>query len=108
MSQTPDTSVYPDRDPPAELITLEQKADYLHRVLAAFDHGIPPTEPTLRIFRDWQEVFDCFPLSGSPAYHALRAYFGWSEVPRTRFFGAPAYQLFDRLEGREDGFEDRV
>ena len=72
-----DTSVYPDVDPPDELRTAEEKADYLQRICGAFDNGLPPTAETLREFREWKDVFDQFPLSGSPAYHTLRDIYGW-------------------------------
>ena len=108
MSRVPDSSVYPDREPPRVLTTLDEKAEYLQRVIGAFDRGIPPDEATLRLFSGWNEVFDRFAFRGSPAYHALRSFFGWKAVPRERFFSEPTYLKLDRREGRIDGFEDRV
>jgi hypothetical protein len=49
-----------------------------------------------------------FPYRGSPAYHALRAFFGWDPVDRLPFFGTPYYVELDRREEREDGCENRV
>jgi hypothetical protein len=103
-----DGSVYPDRDPPEALDTAEERADYLQRICGAFDHGIPPEEKTLRLLATWRTVFDLFPLVSSPAYHALRAYFGWPAVERAPFFSEPVYAKFDRLEGRSDPCADRV
>jgi hypothetical protein len=56
----------------------------------------------------WREVFDRYPLPASPAYHALRAYFGWPPVERARFFCEPVYLKLDRLEDRCDSCADRV
>ena len=108
MSNYVDTSVYPDALPPIEFLSLSQKADYLHRVLSAFDFGLPPDAATLRLLSGWQEVFDAYALSGSPGYHALRTYFGWSAIEKTPFAGEPAYWRQDALEGRVDGCENRV
>lgn len=103
-----DATVYPDEEPPAKLATAEDKADYVHRVCSAFDFGVPPEAETLRLFARWKDVFDRFPLSHSPAYHALRAWYGWEPVERSACFSEPGYRKLDAAEGREDGFEDRV
>lgn len=103
-----DASVFPDVGPPEEIFTLSQKADYFHRVLSAFDFGLPPEAATLRLFSGWQEVFDSYPLSGSPGYHALRSYFGWPDVELSPFPGEPTYLKLDAMEGRIDGFENCV
>ncbi len=108
MSKFVDASVYPDDLPPEEFLTVTQKCDYLHRVISAFDFGLPPEEETLRLLSGWREVFDEFPLSGSPGYHALRAYFGWDAVKKDPFPFAPAYYMQDARENRQDGYEDRV
>jgi hypothetical protein len=103
-----DATVYPDAEPPSELTTDEDKADYVHRICSAFDFGVPPDAPTLRLFAGWKAVFDRFPLSHSPAYHALREWYGWRPVERSMSFGEPGYAKLDAAEGRDDGFEDRV
>jgi hypothetical protein len=108
MTTPIDASVYPDVDPPLELITIEQKADYLHRVLGAFDFGMVPEAATIELFSGWREIFDRFPATGSPGYHALRQFFGWPRVEPTPYFVEPTYLKLDALEGREDGFEDCV
>ena len=103
-----DASVYPDRDPPSELITESQKADYLHRILTAFDYGVLPDETTLDLLVQWKEIFDRHPLHASPAYHALRSFFRWNQVERLPYLMEPTYLKFDRIEGRTDDFEDRI
>ena len=37
-------SVYPDVAPPTTLSSLEDRADYVHRICAAFDLGVFPEE----------------------------------------------------------------
>ncbi|MEW6752782.1 MAG: hypothetical protein AB1505_17655 [Candidatus Latescibacterota bacterium] len=103
-----DAALYPDRQPPARLDTPEDKADYLHRLCGAFDYGLPPPVDTLRVLRGWKDVFDRFALPGSPAYHALRAFYGWEEVPRLRYLAKPTYQVLDEIEGRADACEHLV
>jgi hypothetical protein len=103
-----DASLYPDCEPPSRLDTPEEKADYLQRVYGAFDYGLPPDADTLKELRQWKDVFDRFPLAGSPAYHALRAFYGWEDTPRLPYFGKPHYQVLDEIEGRSDGCEHLV
>ena len=108
MTSNLDHSVYPDVKPPAELITPEEKADYVHRVCGAFDFGIVPEADTIEMFSRWKDVFDAYPLRALPAYHALRAFFGWEPVEQLPYLGTPSYLKLDRMEEREDGFEVRV
>src|SRR5437773_12256296 len=108
MTPDLDESLYPDIEPPRDLVTQEDKADYLQRICAAFDFGIVPERGTIELLREWREVFDRFPLKASPAYRAFRAFFGWEPVEQLPYLGTPSYVKFDRLEEREDGFEDRV
>ncbi len=75
-----DYSVYPDRDGPVTLETLEERADYVQRVCAAWDFGIPPTPATTQMFAEWIDVFDRYPLPHSLSYHAFRAWYGWPGV----------------------------
>ncbi|MBI4602137.1 MAG: hypothetical protein HY721_09275 [Planctomycetes bacterium] len=103
-----DATVYPDREPPEDLATLEDKADYIHRICSAFDFGVPPEDATWRIFASWKEVFDRFPLAHSPAYHAFRDFYGWEPVPQLSWLGEPGYRKLDAAEEREDGFEGWV
>ena len=108
MTMRLDGSVYPDVDPPDDLVTPEEKADYVHRICGAFDFGVVPERSTLDLLSGWKDVFDRFPLKSSPAYHALRTLFRWDAVEQLAYFGTPVYIKLDRMEGREDGFEDRV
>lgn len=104
-----DHSVYPDLDePPDALEDPAEKADYVHRVCAAWDFGIVPDPETFRLFRGWRDVFDRYPLHALPAYHAFRSWFGWPAVEKTRILDSHAERL-DRREGRgEDPCRDRV
>ena len=108
MNDNLDHSVYPDVPPPASLDTDEDKADYVQRICGAFEFGIVPEMETIHLFAAWKSVFDKFPLRASPAYHAFRTYFGWEPVEQLPFLGTPAYIKLDRLESREDGFEEWV
>lgn len=100
-----DHSVYPDvANPPAEFLTMEAKADYVHRICSAWDFGIQPEPETSALFSQWKEVFDAFPVETSPAFHAFREWFGWEPVsiPEGLHFPEPRYKVLDRIEGREE------
>jgi hypothetical protein len=103
-----DTTVYSDEPAPRELVSLAQKADYVHRVIAAFDFGLPPDAETLQLFSTWRDVFDTFPLAASPGYHALRSFYGWPPIDKDPFSDEPPYLRQDSREGRTDGCEDRI
>jgi len=95
-----DHSVYPDVEVlPERLTTPSEKANYVHRICAAWDFGLVPERETFDLFRTWLDVFDRYPLPYSPAYHAFRAWFGWSAVERAKILGTYA-EMLDRLEGR--------
>jgi hypothetical protein len=98
-----DLSVYPDvSEPPDELVTDVEKADYIERICGALDFDIFPEDETLKLFRGWKEIFDRYPLPHSPAYHTLRRLMGWEDVPFPKG-GVPCrttYEILDRLEGR--------
>lgn len=103
-----DHSVYPDLDvPPQRLATPEERADYVHRICAAWDFGIVPERETFALFRAWREVFDRFPLPHSPAYHAFRSWFGWPRAQKGTLLETTAERL-DRREGRSDPCRDRL
>lgn len=93
-----DYSVYPDVSLPQNLSTPEDKADYVARVCNAWDFGIPPTRETFGLFADWKEVFDQFLVPHSPAYAALRHYYGWRPVEDS-ILEAP-WERSDRMNGR--------
>jgi hypothetical protein len=70
-----DPSVYPDVEHENEFEDGYDRADYVQRICAACDFGVPPDRDTVALFRDWRDVFDRFPIPDSPSYHALRAHF---------------------------------
>ena len=100
-----DGSVFPDLDaPPSSFKSIEAMADYVHRICSAWDYGVQPDAETFALFSGWKDVFDRFPLPVSPAYHAIRAWLGWENVPVPPGLHAPTprYVEYDRLEGRAD------
>lgn len=96
-----DSSLYPDREPPIRWNDVE-RAEYVERLCRQFDFGIPVASRHVIALRAWKDVFDRFPLLDSPAYHAIRAYFGWERLQaRYRNTGwKPAWELQDEREGR--------
>jgi hypothetical protein len=107
-----DAAMYPDLDiPPSEFTTDFDRADYIHRVVTAWDSGVMPERATLALLGTWREIFDQFPVPLSPAYHALRMVFDWPPVPvpPNTAVAELRYQRLDRLEGRPaDPCEDEV
>ena len=98
-----DHSVYPDVDePPNELVTEEEKADYIERVCGAWDFDVFPRPQTFELLRGWKTIFDRYPLPYSPAYHTFRRIFGWEDVDFPTHPTTPhlVYEILDRLEGR--------
>lgn len=81
MTPEIDASLYPDCDAPTTLEDVADAAEYLARVCGAFEFGIPPSGGVLAALREQRDMFDRFPLAGSPAYHTLRRMFGWPSVP---------------------------
>lgn len=47
-----DQSVYPDVEPPEELTSFEDWADYLQRICGAFDFGIFPERDDWELFAE--------------------------------------------------------
>lgn len=104
-----DHSVYPEMPrPPDDVESPREKADYLHRVCAAFDFGVFPEPEDWRRFAAWRDVFDEFPLPDSPAYHTFRLRFGWPSIPRGTCGLVPTWKLQDLREGRVDPCEHAV
>ena len=103
-----DHSVYPDVEPPDDLPTDEDKADYIHRLCGAWDFGIIPEAEAVREMRGWKHVFDRFPIPASPAYHAFRSWFRWGQVESSVPFSTPYWQRLDEREGRTDPCVDWV
>jgi hypothetical protein len=103
-----DQSVYPDREPPATLSSLEDRADYMQRICAAFDFGIFPEQADWETFAGWRDVFDRFPLLDSPVYHTFRRWYGWEPLPVQQRLGIPPWKVADLHEGRIDPCEEMV
>ena len=106
-----DHSVYPDLDDlPTELPSDFDKADYVHRICSAWDFGIHPDPQTFDLFSGWRDVFDRYPVATSPAYHAMRGWFGWDPLPYPPGISTatPYWVHLDRLEDREDPCEEFV
>ncbi len=104
-----DQSVYPDlTEPPAVLNSPEAKADYVHRICAAWDFHVHPDPETFELFSRWKDVFDRFAIRTSPAYHAFRARFGWEPMSTNLSGPTPLYVHLDRQEGRLDDMCERM
>lgn len=73
-----DGSLYPDRDVPESLDSLNERIDFIARLCSAWDFGILPRPQTLaRILKpDWKEAVDETRLLTSCAYHLLRELHG--------------------------------
>jgi len=86
-----DGSLYPDREPPAQIESLAERIDFIARLCGAWDFGILPESETLREVRGapWREAVDACNLLTSPTYHLLRE---WHRLPPKPFLGSiPAY-----------------
>ena len=104
MSIQLDHSVFPDvGEPPEELADDLARADYVHRICAAWDFGVHPDQQTFVLFATRRDVFDRFPVLTSPGYHAMRSWFGWPPLRYPSGVGAPVprWMHLDRLEGRD-------
>ncbi len=101
-----DRSVYPDVDHGDDFEDDGDRADYVMRICAAWDYGVPPLRETVELFGEWRRVFDRFPLLHSRSYHAFRATFGWStlEIPESPL--ATRWEQMDAREGRDDPMRD--
>lgn len=104
-----DDTLYPELETvPVDLPRPEDRAEFLDRLCAAWDFGVPPRTATVEMMRPWRDVFDRFPVPHSPSYHALRTWFRWPEVPREPWFGSCIYEQLDAIEGRSDPCEGTV
>ena len=81
-----DGSLYPDREPPEQLKTLEDCIDFLARLCSSWDFGILPEQKTVDEIRryEWREAVDQCRLLTSPTYHMLRE---WHELKRLPYLG---------------------
>jgi hypothetical protein len=103
-----DRSVYPDIEHGDHFQDDFDRADYVQRICAAGDFGVPPYSDTVELFRSWRDVFDRFPVPDSPMYHAFRGHFGWPAVPRERSFYPAPWETLDAIEGRSDPCRDMI
>ena len=94
-----DFTVYPDVEHGEAFEDDADRADYLMRVCAAWDFGIPPYPETLRLLSGWREVFERYPLPRSAAYHAFRALFRW---PPVAIAESPLPARWERSDAREE------
>jgi hypothetical protein len=97
-----DASLYPERDDVPVPTSLDERADYVQRVCAAWDFGIAPEERTLEMLRGWKDAFDAFPLHRSPGYHAFRSLFGWDPVVRMAPLMEQRWERMDALAQRPE------
>ncbi len=103
-----DRSVYPDCEHAETFADDLDRADYLHRICAAFDFGVAPEAETVALFRAWRDIFDTFPILDSPGYHAFRAHFGWPRLAVESHPYAAPWEVFDAREERDDPCRDLV
>jgi len=103
-----DGTVYPDARHGNAFEDDYDRADYLDRVCAAWDFGVPPDPRTVRLFRHWRRVFDRFPVSASASYHTFRSFFQWPAVAMEAPMSKAHLEILDDLEGRVDPVRDRV
>jgi len=78
-----DGSLYPDQDVPKSLTSMADKIDFLVRVCAAWDFGMPPRPEVFDeiLTPPWREVVDEAAFLTSCAYHLLRELHGLPEQP---------------------------
>ncbi|MEZ4661935.1 MAG: hypothetical protein R2911_30690 [Caldilineaceae bacterium] len=78
-----DGSLYPDIDPPDEIVTFEEQIDFIARLCAAWDFGILPEPETIYEIRrpHWRKAIDECQLLTSSAYHLVREWHGLPELP---------------------------
>ncbi|MCP4360980.1 MAG: hypothetical protein GY796_23480 [Chloroflexi bacterium] len=81
-----DGTLYPDKEPPTQLTTVEDRIDYLSRLCAAWDFGLlPEQESVAEICRiEWRSAVDQCRLLTSPTYHLLRE---WHKLPPLPYLG---------------------
>jgi hypothetical protein len=103
-----DHTVYPDVEHVEGFEDDYDRADYVQRICAAGDFGVPRDRDTVELFRGWRSVFDRFPIADSPTYHALRAHYRWPTVPMKPSFYPAHWETLDALEGRDDPCRDLV
>jgi hypothetical protein len=102
-----DFSLYPElAEPPRTLPADGDKADYLARVCGAWDLGLVPTRDTFALLRSWREIFDRFPITGSPSYTAFRMLYGWPTIDSGQIQNARYERIDSRQRDIRDAFAD--
>ncbi|MFQ5708669.1 MAG: hypothetical protein ACE5HO_14535 [bacterium] len=83
-----DGSYYPEQPVPDNITGLPEKVDFLIRLCAAWDFGLPPASNTFEeILRDdWKIAVDEAQLLTSCAYHLLRELHHLEPLP---YLGTP-------------------
>ncbi len=88
QSQSPwiDGALYPEIDPPEDLVDEADKADFLSRLCAAWDFGTLPDPGLVAQVRkpEWRDAVDGCRLLTSPVYHLLRK---WHNLPVLPYLG---------------------
>ena len=81
-----DGTLYPDVDPPEEIVELADQVDFLARLCGAWDFWVLPYMVTIREVRQptWREAVDACNLLTSPTYHLLRE---WHNLPELPYLG---------------------
>jgi hypothetical protein len=81
-----DATLYPDVDPPADLILLADRVDFLARLCAAWDFGVIPYLETIDEIRrpEWKDAVDACLLLTSHTYHLLRR---WHKLTAAPYLG---------------------
>ena len=91
MTWRVDGALYPDVEPPDQIVTLADQIDFIARLCAAWDFGLLPDWDTLVEIRRgvWTPAVDACQFLTSPTYHLLR---WWHHLPPLPFLGSiPAY-----------------
>ncbi len=83
MTHWLDTTLYPDVDPPTEIVSLADRVDFLARLCAAWDFGVVPYPETANEIRrpEWKESVEACQLLTSHTYHLLRRWHGLPTAP---------------------------
>lgn len=81
-----DGSLYPDREPPDRVESLDDRVDFLARLCSAWDFGVLPEKETIVEVRkeNWREAVDACRLLTSPTYALLRR---WHALPPLPYLG---------------------
>ena len=86
-----DGALYPELDePPMQLVTLNDRADFISRMCAAWDFGVYPVPETIVEVRkpEWREAVDRCRLLTSHTYRLLRRWHRLEQLPYLGFVPA--------------------